>query len=274
MNTEQYRHTSKMLKLLLWGTVVLAISACGSTQERKDSTPASETSSLSYQVQSGDSLALIAQRLTGHSENWDEIASVNGVSNPKSLQVGMILLIPEYLIPEMAASNANESLPSAETDSDYSRAEVATEQTPLETPLPRKITPRRDWVFQASSLPGRVQAPVVVHRAQANRIFDVERISVVDAPATSAVSSSPKRKLNQSIRVIGTYYPKGIYSKPSYTSKLLMRVAPGTKMKLEESLGDWLQIRTNKGSGYIRSIDAEVLGASSANRMLLSDNNG
>jgi len=272
---------------LIISAVALGLSACSGNNTRptteKNNIQASRQISLSYEVQRGDSLGLIAKRITGNSDNWAEIASVNGVNDPKSLQVGMLLLIPEYLIPEMASTQSVEPLPIEPTDSEFDEQreiEATTENVALleaeAQPASTFVDTRRDkkdWVFQASSLPGVLTAPVTVHQADANRTFEVERASVVDAPVSEKVSEAPSpQKPTQNVRVIGTYYPKGIYTQPSYTSKLLMRVAPGTQMELEKSLGEWLQIRTEKGSGYIRTIDAEILGAANNNEMLLSNN--
>lgn len=52
--------------------------------------------STTYVVQRGDTLAEIAQRLTGDSSNWRTIAAHNNISNPKKLRVGQALAIPSY----------------------------------------------------------------------------------------------------------------------------------------------------------------------------------
>jgi nucleoid-associated protein YgaU len=59
--------------------------------------PAPPTAAASYVVQEGDTLSLIAKKLTGNEANWTEIARANGISDPTKLQVGMSLRIPSEL---------------------------------------------------------------------------------------------------------------------------------------------------------------------------------
>lgn len=277
---------SRSNTLLLSGFLLLAISACGQNQTRPQlqGLEANKPISVKYKVQRGDNLAKIAQKLTGDPENWAAIATINNITQPKTMSIGMILEIPDYLFPEMAQTQSSSSngkkrvldnpaeVPVVILESVAVEAQsVTTERKPTRS--------RKEWIFQASSLPGKLEIPAVVHRAVANRTFNIERIQASETTNTAATHTAPTVSTAadgadaKMIRVIGTYYPKGIYSQPSYTSVLLMRVAPGTQLKLEKSFGEWLQIRTDKGSGYIRKIDAEVIG-SIENKVLLLSNNG
>jgi hypothetical protein len=47
-----------------------------------------------YEVKSGDTLSSIARRFLGANGDWREIARINGITNPASLQLGQRLLIP------------------------------------------------------------------------------------------------------------------------------------------------------------------------------------
>jgi LysM repeat protein len=47
-----------------------------------------------YAVKSGDTLSSIARRFLGANGDWREIARINGITNPASLQLGQRLLIP------------------------------------------------------------------------------------------------------------------------------------------------------------------------------------
>lgn len=267
----------------LCGLMLIVLTGCGSSTLRPENSGlrASEPISLSYEVQKGDSLALISKRLTGTEAHWSEIASVNGIDNPRALHVGMVLLVPEYLIPEFGETIPVEPLlppqsgDNVETNPNSPAETTATESTPSisqreDSTNLQSATDNTDWIFQASSLPGVLEAQVVIHQANANRKFDVERVSIADAdPTTITVQANPT---TESIRVVGSYFPKGVYTQPSYTSDLLMRVSPGTLFELERSVGEWLQIRTEKGSGYIRATDAEILSAVDKDDLVLSDN--
>ncbi|HEY8121844.1 MAG TPA: LysM domain-containing protein [Myxococcota bacterium] len=50
-----------------------------------------------YVVLEGDTLARIAEKLTGDESNWQAIAQENGIDDPTRLQVGMRLRIPASL---------------------------------------------------------------------------------------------------------------------------------------------------------------------------------
>ena len=55
-----------------------------------------------YIVQAGDTLSGLARRFLGTNANWQEIARVNNITNPASLQVGQRLLIPNGASPTIA----------------------------------------------------------------------------------------------------------------------------------------------------------------------------
>ncbi|MFO0211058.1 MAG: LysM peptidoglycan-binding domain-containing protein, partial [Pseudanabaena sp.] len=52
-----------------------------------------------YIVQAGDTLSSIARRFLGANGDWREIARINNITNPASLQIGQRLLIPNPATP-------------------------------------------------------------------------------------------------------------------------------------------------------------------------------
>ncbi|WP_190398648.1 LysM domain-containing protein [Pseudanabaena sp. FACHB-1998] len=58
-----------------------------------------------YIVKSGDTLSNIARRFLGANGDWREIARVNNISNPSSLQIGQRLLIPDNVETPPIAKN-------------------------------------------------------------------------------------------------------------------------------------------------------------------------
>ena len=58
-----------------------------------------------YIVKSGDTLSSIARRLLGANADWREIARINNITNPASLQVGQRLLIPTAATPLIAQNS-------------------------------------------------------------------------------------------------------------------------------------------------------------------------
>lgn len=55
-----------------------------------------------YIVQAGDTLSNIARRFLGANGDWREIARINNITNPASLQIGQRLLIPSPATPPIA----------------------------------------------------------------------------------------------------------------------------------------------------------------------------
>ncbi len=55
--------------------------------------------------------------------------------------------------------------------------------------------------------------------------------------------------------VSGTYYPKAIYNNADFSSSLLMRVSPGTTLQVSKAMGNWYQVKTSKGLGYVHQRD-------------------
>lgn len=47
-----------------------------------------------YTVKRGDTLSVIAQHVLGNSARWHEIADLNGIRDPRRLQVGQVLRLP------------------------------------------------------------------------------------------------------------------------------------------------------------------------------------
>jgi LysM repeat protein len=57
-------------------------------------TPAAPASSKTYTVKSGDTLSGIAAKLLGDPNRWHDIANLNGIRDPRTLQVGQVLRLP------------------------------------------------------------------------------------------------------------------------------------------------------------------------------------
>lgn len=82
------------------------------------------------------------------------------------------------------------------------------------------------------------------------------------APSDSADSEQLQVvALNESapdaVMVIGTYYPKAVYNNADFSSSLLMRVSPGTKLQVSRLMGSWFEVETDKGMGYVHQRDIQ-----------------
>ncbi len=187
---------------------------------------------IEYTVKSGDRLSDIAKEITGQSSTWREIAAFNSIDNPRNLQTGTVLAIPTELIAGFenstnAVNTQNEQLittPEAQSSSLAVRLNEPEESTVIVTP----VTTNRD--FELNPIDPNTPRPPRTYRGEGTQV-----------------------------KVIGSYYPKGIYTEPAAYSKLILRAAPGTLFVLDRQVNDWYKIETASGSGYIRVSDAAIV---------------
>jgi len=185
---------------------------------------------IDYTVKRGDQLSTIAEDITGRSSNWRAIAEFNSIGNPNYLQAGTVLAIPTELIVGYERST-----------------NVLVSQSDQTTPTTEA---------QSSSLALRRNdaVEVIVTPINTNRDFE---LNPIDPNAPKPTQSY--RGEGTKVKVIGSYYPKGIYIEPAAYSKLIQRAAPGTLFVLDSQVNDWYKIETNSGSGYIRTSDAVIV---------------
>ena len=214
---------------------------------------------VSYTVQPGDRLGDIALEFTGDMSLWEEIAARNGIDDPRSLRVGTVLRIPGELIPGYADELAARAGGAA--------AGTVPADEPERVELPDTRPPA------ASGLAVRGAPPVELSPVDVNRRFELSPLDAEDAGTanesetagdasdaragdgrTDARASTPRR-----VKVLGTYFPKGVYAQPASYSRLMMRVAPGTLFELDGEVGDWYGVVTPEGLGYLRDSDGRVV---------------
>lgn len=223
--------------------MLLVVTACGSTPDTRtgalqESVPYEVTEDynsgvIRYTVQRGDGLGSIAEEFTGQTSNWKEIADYNNISNPRRLREGAVIEIPTELIP---GYNRPDPVPVIQTEPISS------------SPVPQtsSLAVRRD---DAADI-----APVVITPIKTNRDFELNPIDPNETQQPRTYTGTGTQ-----IKVIGSYYPKGIYTEPAAYSKLIMRVAPGTVFSLDSQVNDWYKIQTESGIGYIRTNDAAIV---------------
>jgi len=190
---------------------------------------------IDYKVKSGDRLSNIAEDITGRSSNWREIAEFNGIDNPNYLQTGTVLAIPTELISGYERIGDGHSTNVLVTQSDQTSRTTEAHSSSL-------ALRRNDAV------------EVIVTPINTNRDFE---LNPIDPNAPRPTQSYRGEEIK--IRVVGSYYPKGIYTEPAAHSKLIQRATPGTLFVLDSKVNDWYKIETNSGSGYIRTGDAVIV---------------
>lgn len=224
-----------------------------------------------YTVEAGESLWLLAERTTGNPENWLAIAQYNGMDERAANQIrfGQKLTIPGELLINggTVASNGNDSQPVQQT-----KDEAANAVAQAILPSKGKDVPGID---AGKSDGARQLADADV--APANAAENIDESKIVTVPASfkdepPADLSSEAKQAGQKhllaeqtapadglqdgeVMVSGTYYPKAIYNEANFSSSLLMRVSPGTRLKVAKTIGPWYEVVTDKGTGFVHSRD-------------------
>ncbi len=239
--------------------VAAGLGGCAATGQPAAVEPA--PSVVRYSVESGDRLGTIARDFTGDTDVWRTIAELNGIDDPRRLAVGQVLEIPLTLIPEadrearLAASVAPPAEGAPASDDDAStrlatlrpgqRADANGAATPPD-PRPTGESPTDASALRVAS------APVVVSPVRSREAFE---LSPLDDPQADDAGDAGARF----IKVSGSYTPKGIYERPAAQSRVMMRVTPGTVLRLERTVSGWYQVGTAGGPGYLRDTDAQLV---------------
>ncbi|HBR98302.1 MAG TPA: hypothetical protein DD979_13140 [Gammaproteobacteria bacterium] len=78
-------------------------------------------------------------------------------------------------------------------------------------------------------------------------------------PQATAMAESAKPENNEWVKIGGDFTPKAIYKYANYSSGLLMRVSPGTTLKMTRQTNDWYEVETSKGAGFVFHRDAMIV---------------
>lgn len=245
---------------ILTHVCLLSLAAQGCTMLPAAHTALNETgqyqsTDVIYDVKKDDRLSDIAGLLTGNIDNWRLLAQYNQIADPKKLAAGETLRIPRSLL--MPVYEINGDLQAQETQRTASVAAAS-----ASSPPGGSAAIGNTMAVQRAAEPVQLHsAPVELHKVSINRTFDL-----VPFDRTLAITNSTPRFASSapSVRVIGTYFPKGIYAGPANYTKLMMRVSPGTVFELHSEINDWYKVVTDQGIGYLRSADAVLVSDSSS----------
>lgn len=223
------------------------IQGCATTPVANNSAANSEAPTLTltqarevvHIVGPHERLGDIALKYTGNATNWQAIAKYNRISDPHKIRIGSAVKIPPSLLPQNNPALKSHSKQPATSSVTSPALAIKTQSAATATAA-------------APVVKSRTQGAVVIQTVSTNRSFDL-------TPIEKSNSSSAKTRPNARVKVIGTYYPKGIYQQPANYSNLLMRAAPGTLFELEYLANDWYKVVTSEGVGYLREADGAVI---------------
>ena len=220
------------------------------------------TENLRHTVAPGDRLSDIALTYTGEMSRWEAIAQHNDITNPRTLRVGDVIEIPAALLPshdETQKTPTNTDLQKTPTNSERQIASTQSLNAASDSAQEKQLAPTATGTLAVqrsrNAAPSNVElAEVVVEPVTRNRTFDMTPIEASSLDLDQASNDAAPQ-----VRVIGTYYPKGVYQQPASYSTLIMRVAPGTVFELEREINDWYKILTDQGVGYLRMVDGQLV---------------
>lgn len=203
---------------------------------------------ISYQVLPGDRLGGIAERFTGRFDNWKAIAEANDITDPRTLAAGQTITIPGSLVKSAKSTTT-------EQDSDSSVRESSAVASNSRSPI-SVTTGNGVSIARGRNTAIDENAVIAVFPVEVNRSFDLQPL---DTPLAQNRTERSYDSAAPQIKVIGTYYPKGIYAEPANYARLIRRAAPGTLFPLESEVNTWYKIMTEEGVGYIRQSDSALI---------------
>ena len=237
------KNTGKISALIL----AIAASGCAVTNtDQNNSISVDQQTQVIYDVKPGDRLSDIALRITGDANNWHTIAQRNGIADPRTLKAYEAIIIPNELLENLVQIN-----PDSEPEPYVKAVHFAgNRQTTLPVTTGRSVS----VVYGNSTTKPQIM-PASVYQVDIDRSFDLQ-------PFVGTFSGNgPLRYDSEApqIKVVGSYYPMGIYAQPANYARLVSRVAPGTLFELDSVVNDWYKILTEEGVGYIRRSDGALI---------------
>lgn len=223
---------------------------------------ASSGDSETFTVQAGESLWTLSERATGNSANWLKIANFNGMDERAAnhIRYGQKLNVPSDLL---ADGVSGDTIASGETRQDTGKDAA---NAVAQAISPAKQTPGVDAGTTdgarelAAAEPATEQTEVVEvpanFKAQPPADLPSEAKQSGDEHLLAEQAAPAAGQQNGEIMVSGTYYPKAIYNEANFSSSLLMRVSPGTRLKVMQTIGPWYEVETDQGTGFVHSRDA------------------
>lgn len=258
--------------------------------ELSDTPELLQTNSKAFTLNPGETLWDLAKRTTGDATNWKAIAGQNNFSAEQAsfVRSGQTIYVPEDLIKpdlESAASTvtlepdtvANDQPSDVDSTLGAMQTAADTPRTAVEPASIQKTDALRTMTISSASTLTNVAKDTDLLNMGTNRlpvpsnvIGEGQPIKIVEATFKPDEIAAPLSQSAEAIKevdssthspaqimVSGTYYPKAIYNNADFSSSLLMRVSPGTTLQVSKAMGNWYQVKTSKGLGYVHQRDTK-----------------
>jgi len=168
---------------------------------------------------------------------------------------GQNIVVPDNLIkPELTLAN------NTNVEQDKEAQQRAAVIAAIEKANKSAIDASGALIAEASSLGNE---PVIADETQPITIVEAtfktdpnqQPVKIVtETEQQPVIAVTPQPDLSE-VMVSGTYYPKAIYNDADLSSSLLMRVSPGTSLKVSNAEGNWIEVETSKGKGFLHKRD-------------------
>jgi len=221
-----------------------------------DAAPAADstqdTPTQTVTVNAGENMWFLAKRTTGNAANWTKIAEANGMTESQAslIRHGQEIQIPVDLISADIAQSTNQSDTQAVAADAVADAIEPKQAQSLADNGNTETETDAMTLDSASDLPADKELVTVEANFQGNpETLELARNAETGEQTGEADSDG--------IMVSGTYYPKAVYNKADFSSSLLMRVSPGTRLVVSKAVGPWYEVMTEKGVGYVHSRDTK-----------------
>lgn len=204
------------------------------------------TDATALKVGAGETLWDFAKRTTGDATNWKQIADKNLFDEKQLAMIrpGQKIYVPTDMVRSrdangvLIAKGAEGTIPTATVGGALPQDQEAVAATAA--------------VLAGTNQPdGKVK--IVEAAFQDNKGITPVTAESLSEEAAMAVAENASE--SSKVMVSGTYYPKAVYNEADFSSSLLMRVSPGTQLLVSKAIGPWLEVKTDKGIGYVHSRD-------------------
>lgn len=118
---------------------------------------------------------------------------------------------------------------------------------------------KRITVFQPTAMPGPRLVKVRTTPVRTDRNFSGNPYNPAKVAVGTSIPLNAPDRLSRWVLVSGNYTPKGVYLRPDSSSRILTRIAPGARLRVEKTIDGWFKVETQQGVGYLRGHDAKVL---------------
>ncbi len=227
---------------------------------------------IALEVGASETLWDFAKRTTGDATKWKAIAVHNKYDEQKIglIRAGQKIYVPIDIVRardmngELIAKGEEALVPGAKVGGVVPNNELAIAATaavmtgtnqPAETPSTAMPEFKAVVTKPEMTKPEAVEDDIKIVEAAFQSDGGIMPVTADSLAEEASLAAESNGNQLGKVMVKGTYYPKAVYNNADFSSSLLMRVSPGTQLLVSKAIGPWLEVKTDKGVGYVHSRD-------------------